>query len=129
VVVADDAAAGNPLATAAMGLALGEDVEFLCRPLSRVDFRALSADRVATLVLVRDVGSAVAAHAAGLRAPVNLGNVHAAPGRKAVTPSLHLSDAELLQLQQLEDAGVAVEARAVPAERPLGLQQLRQHLA
>jgi len=111
------------------GLALGEDVEFLCRPLSRVDFRALSADRVATLVLVRDVGSAVAAHAAGLRAPVNLGNVHAAPGRKAVTPSLHLSDAELLQLQQLEDAGVAVEARAVPAERPLGLQQLRQHLA
>jgi len=94
-----------------------------------VDFRALSADRVATLVLVRDVGSAVAAHAAGLRAPVNLGNVHAAPGRKAVTPSLHLSDAELLQLQQLEDAGVAVEARAVPAERPLGLQQLRQHLA
>jgi mannose/fructose/N-acetylgalactosamine-specific phosphotransferase system component IIB len=129
VVVADDAACQSPLSAAAMGLALGGEVEFICRPLGQVDFRGLAADRVATLVLVRDVAAAVAAHAAGLRAKVNLGNVHAAPGRRAVSASLHLSDAELSQLQRLADAGVEVEARAVPAERPLGLQQLRQQLA
>jgi PTS system mannose-specific IIB component len=129
VVVADDAAAKSPLASAAMGLALGEDVEFVCRPLAAVDFRALSADGVATLVLVRDVAAAVAAHGAGLSATLNLGNVHAAPGRKGVSPSLFLSEQELRQLEQLAAAGVQVEARAVPSERPLGVAELRQRLA
>ena len=129
VVVADDAAAQSPLAGAAMALALGEDVEFVCRPLAQLDFRALSADRVATLVLVRDVAAAVVALGAGLSAPINLGNVHAAAGRRAVSPSLFLSEAELSQLENLAGAGVQVEARAVPSERPLGVAELRQRLA
>ena len=129
VVVADDATAKSPLASAAMGLALGEDVEFVCRPFAGVDFRALGADKVATLVLVRDVAAAVAAHGAGLSAPLNLGNVHAAPGRKAVSPSLFLSEQELQQLERLAAAGLQVEARAGPSERPLGVAELRQRLA
>ena len=130
VVVADDEAAASPLSCAAMALALGGEAELACLPLAKVDFRALCADKVRTLVLVRDVAGAVAAHAAGLEVgTVNVGNVHAGPGREAVTPSVFLSTGELSQLKMLSDAGLSVEVRAVPSERALGMEELSRRLA
>ncbi|MEN9798258.1 MAG: hypothetical protein RL653_1954 [Pseudomonadota bacterium] len=130
VVVADDEAAANPLSCAAMSLALAGEADFRCLPVSGVNFRALAADKVRTLVLVRDVASAVAAHAAGCTGvPVNVGNVHAAAGRTQVTPSVFLSTGELSQLKMLADAGLTVEVRAVPSERALGMEELSRRLA
>jgi PTS system mannose-specific IIB component len=130
VVVADDEAAASPLSCAAMSLALGGEADFLCLPVAQVDYRALAADKVRTLVLVRDVASAVAAHAAGLSdVAVNVGNVHAGSGRAQVTPSVFLSHDELSQLKRLSEAGLTVEVRAVPSERALGLEELSRRLA
>lgn len=125
VVVADDEAAASPLIRAAMGLAVQGTVEVQVLPVREVDFTALSEDPVRTLVLVRDVASMLSAKERGLQPEhVNLGNVHFAAGRKQVSPSVFLSPAEVEQLRSLAEAGVEVEARAVPSDRAVGLDEM-----
>ncbi|AKF83768.1 PTS sugar transporter subunit IIB [Myxococcus sp. MISCRS1] len=127
VVVADDEAASSPLIRAAMALAVQSAIEVQILPLSQVDFAALSKDGVRTLVLLRDVASVPFAYAHGLSlGELNLGNVHFGTGRRQVSPSVFLAEAELRTLQQLAEQGVRVEARAVPAEKPVELPDLSE---
>ncbi len=120
VAVADDEAASNPLIKAAMGLAVQPSIEVLIDSIGAVDFDQLSKDDKKTLVLVRDVHNAVEAMNRGLDLQrLNLGNVHFATGRKQVSPSVFLSQDELDQLKMLVDGGVEVDARGVPAEKPV----------
>jgi PTS system mannose-specific IIB component len=133
VVVVDDEAARSPLAQAAMTLCCPAEVPVRVLPMGEVDFAALGAGPGAVLVLVRDVAGLAAAVARGLTpalAPrLNLGNVHFAPGRKPITPSVFLSEAELQGLEALGAAGFDVEARAIPTDPPAGLVELRRRYA
>jgi PTS system mannose-specific IIB component len=43
-----------------------------------------------------------------------------------VSPSVFLAESELQALQRLAEDGVRVEARAVPAEKPVELAELRE---
>jgi PTS system N-acetylgalactosamine-specific IIB component len=133
VVVADDEAAASPLAQAAMTLCCPADVPAHVLPMARVDFPALAAAAEASLVLVRDVAGLTAAVARGLTpalAPrLNLGNVHYSAGRKPVSPSVFLTEAELAALQALRAAGFEVEARAIPSDAPAGLDELARRYA
>jgi len=125
ILVADDDAARNPLTRAAMGLAVPARVQVDVRPLQGTDFAALEGGGEPTLLLLREVSGALYARRHGLVCPtLNLGNVHFAPGRAQVTPSVFLSPEELGQLEQLAGEGVAVELRAVPKERPLALGEI-----
>lgn len=119
VVVADDAVAADPLAKAAYALAVPPEVEVVLAPVAALDFGALAQDGVRTLVLFRDVPAAVAARAHGLPAgPLNLGNVHAGPGRVSVSRSVFLDDADRQALSTLAAGGMAVSIQAVPVEAP-----------
>jgi len=130
VVVADDEAASSPLIRAAMALAVQSAIEVQILPLAQVDFAALSKDGVRTLVLLRDVAAVPFAFAHGLSMEeLNLGNVHFGTGRRQVSPSVFLAEAELKALQQLAEQGVRVEARAVPAEKPVALLDLTERWA
>nr|WP_225937084.1 PTS sugar transporter subunit IIB [Myxococcus sp. RHSTA-1-4] len=130
VVVADDEAASSPLIRAAMALAVQSAIEVQILPLAQVDFAALSKDGVRTLVLLRDVAAVPFAFAHGLALEeLNLGNVHFGTGRRQVSPSVFLAEAELKALQQLAGQGVRVEARAVPAEKPVELLDLTERWA
>lgn len=127
VVVADDEAASSPLVRAAMALAVQSAIEVRIEPLAQVDFAAFSQDAVKTLVLLRDVAAAPFALTHGLKLEhLNLGNVHFATGRRQVTPSVFLAEGELQALQRLATHGVRVEARAVPAEKPVELVDLQE---
>lgn len=127
VVVADDEAANSELIRAAMGLAVQAAIEVKILPVAEVDFAALAADPVKTLVLVRDVAQLLRARERGLGgAPVNLGNVHHRADRRAVTPSVFLSQEELSGLKLLSESGVEVEARAVPNEHAVTLAELHE---
>jgi PTS system mannose-specific IIB component len=132
VVVADDEAAGNPLVRAAMTLCAPEGLEIQILPMAQVDFAALAATPGPVLVLVRDVAGLTAAAGRGLtpgQAPhLNVGNVHYASGRAAVSPSVYLSEAELQALEALAAAGFRVEASALPTDPPAGLEELRRRL-
>ncbi len=123
IVVADDAAAGSPLARAAMTLALPPGLTVEVRAVAELDWAALARAPDTTLLIFRDVADLARAVGAGLtpeQAPtVNLGNVHYADGRRAVTPSVFLSQAELDAVLRLARQGFAVEARAVPADAPI----------
>jgi len=133
VVIADDVAAANPLALAAMTLCVPPELPIEVKPVGAVDWPALGGDRSRTLVLVREVADLSKALAAGLTAQlaptVNLGNVHFAPGRHPVTPSVFLGAPEVQTLRSLEGKGFAVEARAIPAEPPAGMAEIERRYA
>jgi mannose/fructose/N-acetylgalactosamine-specific phosphotransferase system component IIB len=130
VVVADDEAASSPLIRAAMALAVQSAIEVQILPLAQVDFAALSKDGVRTLVLLRDVASVPFAFSHGLVLDsLNLGNVHFGAGRRQVSPSVFLAEAEVTALKGLADKGIRVEARAVPSEKPVDLGELAERWA
>lgn len=120
LVVADDATAFDAMAQAAMGLAVPESVEVVHVAIDALDARALSADAVPTLILFRDVSGAVRARQHGLPdGRLTVGNVHAGPGRHAVSRSVFLTADEAAQLDALGASGMDVVIQAVPSEAPL----------
>lgn len=133
VVVADDAASRNPLALAAMTLCVPPELPIEVKPVDALDYAALAADRTRTLLLFRDVADLARAREKGLTAQlapnVNVGNVHFAPGRHPVTPSVFLADPELAALKALSGDGFAIEARAIPAESPAGMAEIERRYA
>lgn len=119
VVVADDVAAHDDLARAAYEMAVPPEVEVVLAPVEKLDFHALAEDSVRTLVLFRDVKAAVSAREHGLPdGTLNLGNVHAGPGRVAVSRSVFLDDADQQALRHLAQSGMRVQVQAVPGEAP-----------
>jgi len=133
VVVADDEAAASPLARCAMTLCLPPELLAEVRPVGEVDFAALAASPIPTLLLLRDVSALMRAVERGLTPDlarrINLGNVHYAPGRRPVTPSVYLDGDEVQKLQELAALGFEVEARAVPTDPPLGATALAEKYA
>ncbi|MGZ6098476.1 MAG: PTS system mannose/fructose/N-acetylgalactosamine-transporter subunit IIB, partial [Myxococcaceae bacterium] len=125
VVVADDEAAHSPLMKTAMGLAVPPELEVDIRPLGEVPFPAIASDSIRTLLLLRDIPALIQAKASGLpRTRVNLGNVHHGPMRRQVSTSVFLNAEELAQLKALDGEGWEIEARGVPAERPVHFSEM-----
>ncbi len=125
VVVVDDEAASSPLMQAAMSMAVPPHLDVAIIPRSEADLRSIAQTRERVLVLVRDVANA---EAVLQQAPVpllNLGNVHFGEGRTAVSPSVFLSAAEVETLGRIAARGTEIEARAVPSDHKVGLEELR----
>jgi len=122
VVVADDEAASDSLAKAASGLVIPPKVEIRTSPVSQTDYAALGADSVRTFILFRNVKNAVRARQLGLPdGTLNVGNVHAGPGKTALNRSVFLDSEEVKALAQLHDGGMKVIIQAVPADTPTAL--------
>lgn len=127
VVVADEEAARSTLMKAAMTMAVPPSLDVSIERPEDLDWAALERSPRRVLVLVRDVADAEAAMAAGLPLrKLNLGNVHFGEGRRAVSPSIFLSEAELVVLRRLADQGVAIEARALPTDPAVDLGQIHE---
>ena len=130
ILVADDEAAGNVLARSAMSLAIPPKVSFqVLRVAAAAELLkpgGKGPQGTRTLVLLRDVRDAVKLHELGVELPrLNLGNVHFAAGRRQVSPSVFLDDAEVKALEKLAASGTQVEIRAVPSEPPVPLAGIR----
>jgi mannose/fructose/N-acetylgalactosamine-specific phosphotransferase system component IIB len=122
VVVVDDAVAADALATSAFHLVVPPDVAITVWPESEATFDNVAQDRVRTLVLFRDVAQVTKARSRGLpNGTLNVGNVHAAPGRQLVTRSVFLSPSEKTALEDLQASGMDVVIQAVPNEKPTRL--------
>jgi mannose/fructose/N-acetylgalactosamine-specific phosphotransferase system component IIB len=127
VVVADDEASESALMRAAMGLAVPAGIEVDISRLDDVPFTQLEQDNVRTLVLVRDLPALLRARSRGLPLRrLNLGNLHHGPGRRPVSASVYLTVEELEQLRALNASGVEVEARGVPADRPISFSEMAE---
>jgi PTS system mannose-specific IIB component len=133
VVVADDDAAASPLARAALTLCVPPELTVRIEKIAAVGWAELAASKVPTLVILRDVEGLVQARASGLAAAmtpaVNLGNIHFAADRRSVTASVFLARREIDALRDLERAGFRVEARPIPTEPPLGLDEIEKRFS
>lgn len=124
VLVLDREAAQSPLTRASMGLAVPEAVALQISP-DDAALRNAADDAVPTLVLFRDVAGAFEAVQHGIRvARLNLGNIHFKDGRHPITASVFLDGEEIRELEQLAQAGVQIEAQALPSEKPVGLAEI-----
>ncbi|HTP25914.1 MAG TPA: PTS sugar transporter subunit IIB [Anaeromyxobacteraceae bacterium] len=133
ILVADDEAARSKLARAAMTLCLPPGLSAEVLPIDEVDFGRVASSPARTLLLFREVVGVQRAVAGGLSPAlartVNVGNVHYAPGRRPVTPSVFLTEQEVQTVQQLAALGFEVEARAIPTDAPAGARELAQRYA
>jgi len=129
VIVVDDEVAATPLMASAMTLALPPGVQGRVIPLDGVEGSLDAADASRTLVVVRGVGEALRIIDAGAQVPrLNLGNLHRREDRVQASPSVFLSDPELEQLEAMAARGIEVEARSLPSDQPLTLEELRTRL-
>jgi PTS system mannose-specific IIB component len=130
VLVADDDAAASPLARAALTLCVAPELPVRIEPLAAVRWSEVAASATPTLVLIRDVEGLLRARAAGLTPSmtpaINLGNIHFAPERRSITASVFLSRGEIDSLRVLEREGFRIEARPVPTEPPMGLDEIER---
>jgi mannose/fructose/N-acetylgalactosamine-specific phosphotransferase system component IIB len=130
ILILDDEAFGNILARSAMELAVPPDVQFEVSPVSQATAaldRLKGAQR--TVVLLRDVADASRALDAGLSLTrLNIGNVHFATGRAAVSQAVHLSPSEIAVLQAIEGRGVTVELKTLPRDTPVPLAELKHRV-
>ena len=131
LVVVDADAAASPLARAAMTLCLPPELAADVVAPGQADYAALASAREPAMLLFRELSGLASAVANGLgpnlARTVNLGNVHYAPGRRPVTPSVFLSAEEVATVLRLAAAGFAVEARAVPSDPPASARELAQN--
>lgn len=77
-------------------------------------------------VLTRDIATMRRLAEAGAldHLEVNIGGIHAAPGRRAVLPYLFLSPAEAAELERIGAMDVEVTAQDVPGARKLHLTEI-----
>ncbi|MBX7113871.1 MAG: PTS sugar transporter subunit IIB [Myxococcaceae bacterium] len=117
VVVADDEAADNTLLRAAMRMAVPGEIDLRMEKVALVDYAALASDAARTLLLFRDVTTAMRARTSGWpTGPLNLGNLHAGLGRVPVTRSVFLDDADRAALKNLAAQGAQIQSQATPGE-------------
>lgn len=127
-VVVDDALAGSAWERDlyASGLPPGVEAEFLgvCDAIdefARIDDRAGRG-----CLLTREPGAMRRLAEAGLLEGrrVNVGGLHAGPGRSRVLPYVHLTGADVEDLEAIVRAGASVVARDLPSSREVPLEEL-----
>jgi PTS system mannose-specific IIB component len=130
LLVIDDEAARNTLIRSAMEIAIPPDLQFEVSPVDGANAKVARLRPGAhTIVLFRDVAEVVRAVEGGLvLSKLNLGNIHYAAGRSAISQAVHLSTAELLQLEKLEERGVAVELKTLPRDAGVPLAEIKRRL-
>jgi mannose/fructose/N-acetylgalactosamine-specific phosphotransferase system component IIB len=124
--IADDAAAADAwerdlLASAAPGV----DVRVVTIAEAAAQWGAEAASPDPAILLVRDLGAALALLEAG--APLgtlNLGGLHYTPGKVKVAEYVYLDEADRTLARRLAAAGVALEVQDVPATRAQSLASL-----
>lgn len=109
-----------------MGLPASITAEFLGVAEARRSLDGWRQARPNVVVLVRDLDSLVrlAEGSALAGEEVNLGGLHAAPGRRRVLPYLFLSAEDRAGLRAVAEAGARISARDLPLSRAIPVEEL-----
>jgi PTS system mannose-specific IIB component/fructoselysine and glucoselysine-specific PTS system IIB component len=129
IAVVDDDVASNDWEQEIFRMALPAtiEVEFVGRARAPERLRAWEADARPVFILTSDpetMADLVTAGEGVIRR-VNLGGIHAGPGRRERLRYVYLSDAELSTLRRLEAQGTVVTAQDVPGATAIPLRELR----
>ncbi len=123
IVVANDSVAEAPLKKMMMEASVPSRMRVEIDRIERIIelFTSSSLDGMKVLLLFASTADALRAHQAGLHyRHLNLGNLHAGAGKTRLSCTIFLDPEDLSDLEELEDAGVDITARCIPAdaERP-----------
>ena len=128
IVLVDDEVRQSPWEQELYRMAAPAEIamDFLSAVEAAALLRGWDAGRERVLVLVGTIGTAaeLLRRAPGVLSRLNLGGIHAAPGRSERLRYLYLSDEELAMLQRMAERGVEVSAQDVPTSRPVPLAEL-----
>lgn len=123
IVVANDDVAATPLKRMMMESSVPSRIKVEIGTVAEIAalFATARLDPCKVLLLFGSTGDALRAFHAGLSyEQLNLGNLHAGEGKTRLSCTIFLDPADLDDLEQLEQAGVKITARCIPAdsERP-----------
>jgi PTS system mannose-specific IIB component/fructoselysine and glucoselysine-specific PTS system IIB component len=109
-----------------MAVPQGVALEFTTREQAVARLRAWEADPRRVFLLTGDVETmaALVTRGEGVIRRVNLGGIHAGPGRQERLRYLYLSPQEIGSLRRLEADGVVVAAQDLPTAAPVALGDL-----
>lgn len=114
IALIDDTAVTDSFAKAALALAVPASVQFLVWTVETAPFDTMETDAIRTLILFRDIATALRAFERGLKGSLNLGNVHAGPNRESISRTVFLTAEEREQLNALGKAGHPVIIQPIP---------------
>lgn len=128
IVVIDDDLADSSWEQELYTLGLPAEISAAFRSVdeARSELAAWRAGAQRIIILTRDVRTMSRLAAGGILRgeEVNLGGIHASPGRRAVLPYLFLSPVEEESLAELAASGISVSARDLPGSRRVNCAEL-----
>lgn len=130
IVVANDEVAGNPLKKMMMEASVPSRIRVEIGTVEEIVGLFASGDfnDRKTLLLFATTEDAREAYRGGLLfAKLNLGNLHAGAGKLRMSCTLFLGEDDINNLQSLEDAGVNIVARCIPADSDRPWRKLIPH--
>jgi len=131
IVVANNAVASSPLKRAMMEACVPRNIRvFVVSVVEAADrLRNGDLDTSRVLLLLENSRDALEIFREGVNFPrLNLGNMHAAQGKVAVSCTLCIDSHDIENLTDLEAAGVAISARCVPQDADRNWRRLLQCL-
>jgi len=126
IVLVDDAVRDSPSEQELYRMGVPPDIEliFASVPEAVAQLGAWEADARPSIVLAGSIATLAALTENCHRVTrINLGGIHAGPGRSERLRFVFLSDAEAEQLKRLAARGVEVTAQDVPTARPVPLAE------
>jgi PTS system mannose-specific IIB component len=119
IVVANDEIAGSTLKRIIMQSSVPSRMRVEIGTVEEITalFVAGNFDKCKTLLLFGTTSDALRAYQGGLVFKrLNLGNLHAGAGKTRLSCTIFLDHGDLVSLQELENEGVAITARCIPAD-------------
>ena len=119
IVVANDDIAAAPLRRLMMESSVPSKIRVEIGTVAEVValFASAGLDSCRTLLLFGSTADALRAYRAGLRfEQLNLGNLHAGEGKTRLSCTIFLDPTSLADLEQLDQSGVKITARCIPAD-------------
>jgi mannose/fructose/N-acetylgalactosamine-specific phosphotransferase system component IIB len=131
IVVADDQVASDFFRETVIRMAVPSEVRVVISGVA--EFAENNAFRQGsgptTIVLFSTVSAAWKAYQLGFRFDkLNIGNIYNEECRLCCTPSVLLNDGDILDITGLRNAGVQIELRRVPREKPIDLFEIVRNM-
>lgn len=127
IVVADDKAAGDPLQSMLLEMAVppGIQLKVLRVENAAAYLNSPAVHRPKLLVIVRNVCSALELVEHGVEVEeINVGNVSADPKKTKYAMSVWLDEMDIANFTRLRDKGIHLEVRVVPSDKGMNLFSL-----
>ncbi len=127
IVVADDQVASDFFHETVIRMAVPSGVKVLISNVSEFveNYPFCRGSGLKTIVLFSKISDAWTAHRLGFRFDLlNIGNIYNEECKLCCTPAVLLSDHDICDINDLRDAGVKIELRRVPREKPIDLFEI-----